>query len=128
MKCAWLTESPFTSHLTRPFSYHAHRFDTLQRPPRALKRPVNPGQPDSFLDRSVILFDDIIEVLALAENNPSRERAVRFQRFHRSRIAEVLVHVDHPWHRISRGLNSLTQEAFGSRGIAFGGKQKRDCL
>ena len=39
--------------LTQPphpaLSYHAHRFDTLQRPPRALKRPVALANQTRFL-------------------------------------------------------------------------------
>jgi hypothetical protein len=45
---------------------HVHRFDSLYRPPRALKGALAFGQPDSFLHGAVILFDHIIEILALA--------------------------------------------------------------
>ena len=45
---------------------HLHGFDSLQRPPRALKRTIAFGQPNSFLYCPVVLFDHVIEILALA--------------------------------------------------------------
>jgi hypothetical protein len=45
---------------------HVHCLDTLQRPPRALKRSIAFGQPDAFFNRSMILFNHVIEILAPA--------------------------------------------------------------
>jgi hypothetical protein len=53
---------------------HVHGFDSLQRPPRTLKRAVSFREPDPLLHGSVILFDDVVEVLALAEAYPPRQR------------------------------------------------------
>src|ERR687888_1278855 len=61
---------------------HVHRFDSLQGPPRTLKRAVSFGEPDPLLHGSVILLDDVIQVLALAEANPARQDPFGLQRFH----------------------------------------------
>ena len=52
------------SHSTLPD--HVYCFDSLQRPPSALKRTIAFGQPNSFLYCPVVLFDHVIEILALA--------------------------------------------------------------
>jgi hypothetical protein len=44
---------------------HVLGLDTLQRPPRTLKRSIALSQPNSFLHRSVILFNHAIEVFAM---------------------------------------------------------------
>src|SRR5260370_15969119 len=45
---------------------HVHGLDALQRPPRTLKRSIALGHPNSLLNRPVVLFNHVIEVLALA--------------------------------------------------------------
>jgi translocation and assembly module TamB len=45
---------------------HVHGLDTLQRPPRTLKRSIALGQPNSLFHRPVVLFNHVIEILALA--------------------------------------------------------------
>src|SRR6202043_1900408 len=49
-----------------PLPDHVHCLDTLQRPPRTPKGSIPLGQPNSFLHRPVVLFNDVIEILALA--------------------------------------------------------------
>ena len=57
---------PFHQPSHAALSDHVHCFDTLQRPPRTLKGSVALGQPNSLFDCSVILFNHVIEILALA--------------------------------------------------------------
>ena len=45
---------------------HVHGLDTLQRPPRTLKGSIALGQPYSLFNRPVVLFNHVIEILALA--------------------------------------------------------------
>jgi hypothetical protein len=45
---------------------HVHGLDTLQRPPRTLKGSIALGQPNSLFHRPVVLFNHVIEILALA--------------------------------------------------------------
>jgi hypothetical protein len=42
----------------------------------------------------MILFNNIIEILALAQTNSAGESTLGFQGFHCSRIGRVLIHVD----------------------------------
>jgi hypothetical protein len=47
---------------------HAHRFDALESSPSTSKRAVAFSQPGPLFDGSMILFDNIIEILALAQD------------------------------------------------------------
>jgi hypothetical protein len=75
---------------------HAHRFDALESSPGTSKRAVAFCQPGPLFDGSMILFDNIIEILALAQMNSAGESTLGFQGFHCSRIGRVLIHVDDP--------------------------------
>ena len=56
----------------RVFSYrdhlgnNVHHFDSLRRPPCTLKRSISLRQPDSLFNRPVVLFNHVVEILALA--------------------------------------------------------------
>ena len=62
---------------------HVHCLDTLQCPPRTLKGSIALGQPNSFRHHPVVLFNHVIEILALASSDAAGDDAVGFQRFHR---------------------------------------------
>jgi hypothetical protein len=85
-------------------------------------------QSNSFLYCSVVLFDYVVEISALAQNNPARKHTIYFQRIHRSRIGRVVVDIHHPWDCIARCLNRIAQKAFGRGFIAFRCQQKVDRL
>ncbi len=106
---------------------HAHRFDSLQRPPRRRKRTVSFRETGPLLHRAMVLFH-VIEVLALTQPNPPRKRALRFQRLDRGWVGGVLVYVDHPGHRIAGSAQGLAEEAFGSGSVSFGREQEVDGL
>ncbi len=46
--------------------YHVHCLNTLQGSPRTLKRTIALGQPKSFFNHPMVLFNHVIEILALA--------------------------------------------------------------
>jgi hypothetical protein len=73
-----------------PLANHVHRFDAFESSPGALKRAValNPSSP--FLNRSMVLFDHIVEILALTQTNPAWKCAGGFQGVHCGRISCVL--------------------------------------
>ena len=110
------------------FPNHVHRFNPLQRPPRRGKRPVTFRQLRPLLHRAMVLFNDVVEILALPQTDSTRQDAFHFQRFDCGRKSRVLVHVDDPWHGIARGTQGLTEEAFGRRRIPLGREQKLDSL
>jgi hypothetical protein len=76
----------------------------------------------------VILLDHIIQVLALAQANATRQRALGFQRLDGCRIGGVLVHVQHPWHGTTRCFYGFNKEALRRRRIPFRRQQKLDRL
>jgi predicted GNAT family acetyltransferase len=59
----------------------------------------------------MVLLNDVVKVLALAESHAAGERAFRFQCFHSRRISRVFVYVDHPGHGIARRTQGLAEEA-----------------
>ena len=123
MKSAAATASCLGTHLTRPF-----RIMFTAGPPRRRERAVAFRQPGPFLYRAVVLFHNIIKVLALAQADTARQNPFRFQLRHCRRKGWVLVHIDDSRHWIPGRTQSLTEEAFSGRSIAFRGEQKINCL
>jgi hypothetical protein len=114
-----------SSHPPHPaLRNHVHRFDPLRCPPRTLKRAVALCQPGPFLYRAVVLFHNIIKILAWAQADTARQNPFRFQLCHCRRKGWVLVHIDDSRHWIPGRTQSLTEEAFRSCPIALGSKQK----
>jgi hypothetical protein len=74
MKCAKRIVFDRPPHSS--FPNHVDCCDALQGPPRALKRAVALGEPDSLLHDSLILLDHIIQ-FALAKANSTRHRTLR---------------------------------------------------
>ena len=61
-----LCDAVFSGNPPRPaLANHVYGFYPLQRPPRRSQRPIPFRQPRPFLHRPMVLFDDIVEVLAL---------------------------------------------------------------
>jgi hypothetical protein len=89
-------------------------FNSLQRPPRALKRGVSFGKPDPFLHGSVILLDDVVQVFALAESNPARQDSFVLQRFDGRRIRPVLIHVYNAWSWVLLRSKHFVEEALAA--------------
>ena len=129
MKLTCAAVSRFATHLTLPFfGSLMHRFNSLQRSPSGCKRAVAFGQPGSFLYRAMVLFDDVVEILALAQTHSPRKAAFRLQRINGSRIGPILVHIDHTGHRITGATQSLAKETFRCRSVPLGRQQKLDGL
>jgi hypothetical protein len=61
------TTSPFATHLTRPLRIMLIVSIAFESSPGTLKRAVALCQPGSLFDDPMILFNDIVEILALAQ-------------------------------------------------------------
>jgi hypothetical protein len=75
---------------------HVHGFYSFESSPSTLKGAVAFSQPSPLFDGSMILVDDIVEILALAQKNSAGENILGFQGFHCRRIGRVVIHVDDP--------------------------------
>ena len=105
-----------------------NRLDALQRVPCRSERPIAFGQPDSLLHGSVILFHDVVEVLALAQPNPPRQGTPGFHLLNGGRVSRVLVDIHDTWHGIAGCRNGMEEKAFGRCRIALRRQQKLDRL
>jgi hypothetical protein len=76
----------------------------------------------------VILLDNIIKVLALAQLAALADDAFLFQALDRRRIGTVFIDVDHPWHRVAGLRQGPTKEAFRSCRITLGSQKEIDGL
>ncbi|MGA9244959.1 MAG: hypothetical protein WBW03_23620, partial [Silvibacterium sp.] len=56
-----------------PLADHVHGFYSFESSPRTLKGAVAFCQPGPLFDGSMILFNDIVEILALAQTNSAGE-------------------------------------------------------
>jgi hypothetical protein len=59
---------------------HTHRFDAFESSPGTLKGAVSLRQPGSLFDGPMVLFNDVVEILALTQKNSAGESTLGFQR------------------------------------------------
>src|SRR6202034_4483626 len=67
-------------------SYHAHRLNASQGPPRCPHRPITLRQPGSAFYIAVILRHHVVQVFALSQLAASSHGAVLLQLVHRCRV------------------------------------------
>ena len=72
----------------------------------------------------MILFDYVVQILALTETHSPRQPAICLQRLYRRRKGRILVNMDDSRHGIACILHRFPEKAFGRGGIPFGGEQK----
>src|ERR1700704_5019063 len=94
-----LTE-PYSSCL--PLSDRLHRFVSLDRSPSSPKGPKALARPHSPLDRSMVLFQDVVQVLHRSQLASPPQRAFGFQLFNDWRVRGIFIHIDHPWRGVVR--------------------------
>ena len=89
-----------------------------------MKRAVALCQPGPFLYGSVVLFDDIVEILALTQTNSTGKCTFRFQGIDGGWIGWVLIHIDDPRNGIRRQAEDLLKEAFRAGCVALRREQE----
>jgi hypothetical protein len=72
----------------------------------------------------MILFNDIVEILALAQKNSAGENTLGFQGFHCGRIGRVLIHVDDPRNGIEGELNTFSKNRLAAAVSPFAVSRK----
>jgi hypothetical protein len=68
-----------------------HRFDAFQSSPGTVKGAVTIGQPSSLFGESVVLLNNIIQKLALAQMNSPRQYSFSFKSIDRCRVGRILI-------------------------------------
>src|SRR5450756_1267266 len=86
---------------------HVQHLDALDRSRRTRKRPEALTRPHSSFDGAVILLHDVVQVPNGAASAAPPEVASLLQPGDDLRIRRVAIHIDHPWTRMPRRLQSL---------------------
>jgi hypothetical protein len=85
-----------------PLSNRVHRFVSLDRSPSSPKGPKALARPHSPLDRSMVLFHDVVQVLHRSQLASPSQPAFAFHLFHDRWVRRILIHIDHPWRGVVR--------------------------
>ena len=100
VEAAFNLTDPYSSYL--PLSNRGHRFVSLDRSPSSPKGPKALARPHSPLDRSMVLFQDVAQVLNRSQLASPPQRAFGFQLFNDWRVRRILIYIDHPWRWVVR--------------------------
>ena len=76
-------------------SDHLHGFVALNRSPSAIEGAESLARVDAPLDRSMVLFDDVVQVGASTASAATTEFPFPLQFRDYPRVGRVAVHVDH---------------------------------
>ena len=117
---SWRVSPPAVAKL--PFADHVHDFDTAENDARATEVFEPLYRARDALDRAVVLFDDVVQVLAL----PNRDLGamLRIVVTDPSRVSAALVDVDDLGKAVV--LDGAREEAPCRTTITFGGQQEVD--
>ena len=99
--------------LKLPFPYHVHRLISLNRPPRRWIRSEAQSRSDSAFHETVILFYNIVHVLAWSSLAVLRQEHLVLQIIHSADVGTILVDVDDAWGCNVRSAQHLAEEALG---------------
>ena len=101
------------------FAHHMDRFVTGDRPPSSPERAKMLACTYPALDRPMILFQDVIEILHRSMPAIILQRLRGFEPHDGRWITGVLVGVDHPRCRMALSAQGLGQKALGRCCVAF---------
>src|SRR3954466_339669 len=111
-----------------PLSDHRHPFVASQRSSCGWQTAKAQPRPDQTFDAPMVLLNDVVEVLDLAQPREAPQLTLALHRRDRGRIGRILVNRDRAWvHRV-RLAQRLAEEPLGGRGIPLGREQKVDRL
>ena len=116
-----LTDHVALRHPPRlPLAERMHYLDTADGPPRR-GEPLEPQhRPGTAFDESMVLLDDVVQILALAERRTWSEKSLVFDGLERDRVSGVLVHVHDARGRRMRRTDRLAEERDGRIPVARG--------
>jgi len=108
------------------FADHMDRLVAGDRTPSSPKRAKMLAGVNPALDRPVILFKDIVEVLHRSMSAVPLQSSLGLELHDGWRITGVLVGVDYPRRRMVRSAQRFGEKALGRRRIAFGREKEVD--
>ena len=122
---ARLTDHVALRHPPRlPLAERMHYLDTADGPPRR-GEPLEPQhRPGAAFDESMVLLDDVVQILALAERRTWSEKSLVFDGLERDRVSGVLVHVHDARGRRMRRTDRLAEKRDGRIPVARGPEQE----
>ena len=101
-----------------------HHLDTADGPPRRGELLEPQHRPGAAFDESMVLLDDVVQILALAERRTWSEQSLVFDGLERDRVGGVLVHVHDARGRRMRRTDRLAEERDGRIPVARGPEQE----
>ena len=108
------------------FADHMNRFIAGDRAPSSPEGTKMLTRADPTLDRPVILFQYIVEILHRAMLAILHQSALGFELYDGWRLSGLLVGVDDPRVGMVRTSQGFGQKALGGRGVAPGRKKEVD--
>ena len=111
-----------------PLSDHRHSLVAGQRSSCGWQTAKAEPRPDQALDAPMVLLDDVVEVLDLAQAREPPQLTIALHRRDRGRIGRILVDRDRAWVSRVRLPERLAEEPFRRRGVPLGREQKVDRL
>jgi len=107
----------YPPHLS--LAYHVHRFDSLKRSPRGVKRSESLTRSKSPHYGSMILLDDVVQVPYGSTTAAATEVSGVFQFGYGLRIRRIPVDVDHPRTRMPGERNALCRNRLAATASRF---------
>ena len=95
------------------FPQHVHRFISLQGSPCRLERKETHPELDEPFDEAMILFDEVVEILALPQFTRIWHDPFRFQFVESFGIGRVFINGDHSRSAGMRRSKRFREKAFG---------------
>ena len=123
-RTGWLQTSFAVGTVHLPLAAHVHGFDSGDDDsctPKRLEAQHRPGDP---LDGPVVLFDDVVEVFALAHQ--AIDAGVSLNAINGCCVGATLVDSDLLWHILK--VDSTFEKSSGSNQIALGSQQEVHCI
>jgi len=117
-QCNLATHISFVHSLQLSFSHHVHDLISLYRSPPCLKGEETHIWFCQTLDETVILFNEVIEILHLPQFTAFRNESCCFEFVEGFGVGGVFVHVDHTRRSGMRGGEGFLKEALGSLPIS----------
>src|SRR5215210_1685926 len=103
-----------------PLSDHCHSLVASQRSSRGWQATEPETRPDQAFDAPVVLLNDVVEVLDLAQAGEAPQLTITLHRRDRGGIGRILVNRDCAWVPRMRLAQRLAEEPLRRRGIALG--------